>query len=349
MIASFLVFILTFLSSIFKKSKIVAYLIFGLMWVFFGWNYWNGDYDMYEAMYKNLFELIDIFKYEGGYDALMLASNLFEFNFQEFLIIISAFILLSLLRFLLVFSKFPAIVSFFFMFAFFPLQYVLLRNFLAFAIVLHGLIPLLKDAKYKYIKYIGAVLIACTIHISSFFYLLFLPAFFKKKLTAQSIYILVTISLILFIFSQSFITAIINLSPKDRNSAYNTGIFQFVIYSLIQIINLYFVNHFLYTKENTNTNTNEYQIINKQIIYINIIMLFLIVVYFKFGIFIRVLINFSFINMIFVINQFNFKKYNTSLNKFLIMLYLLFNFFMFVFVVKENSLIPMFEKNLLLD
>lgn len=347
--ASLLFFLSFIFSFLLQKSKLIAILIFGLMWVFFGWNYWNGDYDMYEAMYKDLFEIIDIFKYEGGYDALMLLSNLIGFDFQEFLIIVSAFILLSLLRFLLIFSKFPAIVAFFFMFAFFPLQFVLLRNFLAFSILLLGLIPLLKDSRYKYLKYIFAVLVASTIHISSFFYLLFLPAFFKKKFTTKSIYILVLISLALFVISQSFITSLIDLSPKDRNSAYNTGISQFLIYSFIQIINLYFVNHFLKGKNKTDSIDDKSYIINNKIIYINIIMLFLIVVYFKFGIFIRILINFSFVNMVFIINKFSNTNNKTILNKCLILLYLLFNFFMFVFAVKEFSLIPMFENNLLLD
>lgn len=345
---SLLIFILTFLSLILKKSKVVACFVFGLMWVLFGWNYWNGDYDMYEAMYENQYELlIDVFKYEGGYDVLMLISNLWGFNFQEFLIIISAFILLSLFRFLLVFSKFPPIVALFFMFALFPLQYVLLRNFLAFAIVLHGMISLLKDAKYKYIKYVLAVLIACTIHISSFFYLLFLPAFFKKKIAPKNIYILVALTLILFILSLNLISAIIDLSPKERNLVYDTGFFQFLLYSLIQIANLYFISHFLHKKDDPNS--SDFDIMNKNILYVNILMLFLIVLYFKTGIFIRILINVSFINMVFITNQFRYQKYNTDWNKILIFLYLIFNFFMFVFVVRENSLIPMFEKNLLLD
>ena len=104
----FLSLILSGCSFFYKKSKGLFVLIFIFLWILFGFNYSNADYFMYNNLYDVPINQFVFFKFEGGYSFLMHCSKIIGLNFQQFLITISAIVLLLVYRFFYFFSKFPA-------------------------------------------------------------------------------------------------------------------------------------------------------------------------------------------------------------------------------------------------
>lgn len=144
MIAFFLSCILSVFSFFFKQSKLLLVILFVFMWVLFGWNYSNADLPMYKNLYSIPIEEFVFFKFEGGYSFLMFCCKSLGMSFQQFLIVTSGIVLLLVFRFFYTFSYLPAFLTVCFFWSFFPLEYVIFRNFIAFAIVLQGFICVLK-------------------------------------------------------------------------------------------------------------------------------------------------------------------------------------------------------------
>lgn len=347
MIVFFICILLTFFVLFFKESKFFAALLFIVMWIFFGWNYSNADYNMYKDMYSILIFKFDFLKYEGGYQFLMYFGQLVGLNFQQFHILIAAIVLFLVFRFFIFFSKLPALSAICFFWIFFPLQFVILRNFIAFSIVLQGLIPVLRNEKYNKQKFIFFVILASTVHISSLFYLLFLFAFKEREIKIKTIGLWVFALLILVIVMHNFIFLILSFAPKARAVFYKTSMFLFLVYSGIQILNLFVVKYFLKLNSDLNAKEdNDYLRMNAIVLNINIIMLFLIPIYYELAVFIRILLNISIVNMVFITNKL-FKVNNKFFPKLVFVSYLLFWFFSFIFLVKENTIFPLFNNNLL--
>lgn len=337
---------LTFLSFFFKKSKIISVLIFSLMWILFGWNTKNADTAMYEGMYNIPLSKINFLKYEGGYDLLMYCGKYLGFNYQLFHIIIAGIVLLLFLRFFLIFSNVTAFSSICFFWFFFPLQFVIFRNFIALAIVLQGLIAVFKNEKHNKLIFVFFVLLASTIHVSSLFYFIFLLAFQKDEIKILRVFIWVSVLLLMTIAIHPYINSILYLFPKNKLEFYNTRFLVFFVYSIIQISNLYVIKYFLkFDSDSYNLATLRE---NTFIINMNIMMLFLIVVYYEFAVFIRILWNLSIVNVVFIANK-SFLLDSNNTPKYLFLIYLLFWFFCFIYIVKESTILPLFYNNLLFN
>lgn len=344
MVPFFLVVLLSVFSFFFKKSKIISTLLFFLMWGLFGWNYWNADYMMYKNMYGIPISELNFFGYEGGYSFLIFCCRSIGFNFHQFYILISAIVLLLIFRFFDAFSYLPAFLTVCFFWFFFPLQFVLFRNFIAFSIMLQGLIPVLKNEKYSNEKYIFFVLLASTIHISSLFYLVFLLGFRKSKIKIKTISLLVVGLLIVLLLSHNYVFSVLSLIHEKKVLFYRTSLSLFLAYSFIQILNLFVINYFL--KLDNRLGEKENTRANRIVLNINILMLFLIPVYYEMAVFVRILLNFSIVNIVFIINK-SFIVDNRIFPKILFLAYLFFWFFGFIYFVRETTIVPLFFKNLL--
>lgn len=344
MLPFFLVALLTVFSFFFKKSRIISTLLFFLMWGLFGWNYWNADYMMYKNMYGIPISELNFFGYEGGYDFLIFCSKSIGLNFHQFHVLIAAIVLLLVFRFFHAFSYLPAFLTVCFFWIFFPLQFVLLRNFIAFSIMLQGLIAVLQNEKYSCEKYVFFVLLASTIHVSSLFYLVFLFAFGKTEVKIKTISLWVFGLLIVLIISNNYVFSLLSLVHEEKVLFYKTSLSLFLAYSFIQILNLYVVNYFL--KLDSHSGEEENSRTNKIVLNINILMLFLIPVYYEMAVFVRILLNFSIVNIVFITNK-SFIVDKSIYPKVLFLLYLLFWFFGFIFFVRETTIMPLFFNNLL--
>ncbi|UFH46686.1 EpsG family protein [Flavobacterium galactosidilyticum] len=339
-----MVVLLTVFSFFFKKSGIISTLLFVLMWVLFGWNYWNADYGMYNDMYGDSVSEIIFFEYEGGYEFLIFCCKSIGLNFHQFHALIAAIVLLLVFRFFHSFSYLPALLTVCFFWIFFPLQFVLFRNFIAFSIMLQGLISVLRNEKYSNEKYVFFVLLASTIHISSLFYLVFLFAFGKTEVKIKTISLWAIVLLIVLFINHDFIFSTLTLVHEKKALFYRTSLPLFLAYSFTQILNLYVVNYFL--KLDSNSGDDENSRANIVVLNINILMLFLIPVYYEMAVFVRILLNFSIVNIVFITNK-SFMVDHTIFPKILLLLYLLFWFFGFIFFVRETTIIPLFFNNLL--
>ncbi|WP_264544630.1 MULTISPECIES: EpsG family protein [Flavobacterium] len=344
MIAFFFGVVLSGLAFFFKRSKIILLILFVFMWLLFGWNYSNADRRMYTEMYSVSISKIEFLKFEGGYSFLMFCSRYLGLSLQEFLIIVSGIVLLFIFRFFYIFSNVPAFVGLCFLWFFFPLEYVVLRNFIAFSIVLQGFISVFRNEKYYREKFVLCVLLASTIHISSLMYLIFLLAFKENEIKIKTIVFWVIGLLTIVLVSHDLIFRILSIYSKDKVIFYTTSLSLFLFYSSIQIANLWIVKYFL-KSDDVNGTTSDKRL-NIMIVNINIVMLLLIVVYYEMAVFIRILLNMSIVNLVFITNKsilFGEKK----IPKILFLSYLLFGFYCFIFLVREKTIFPLFDSNLL--
>lgn len=344
MIAFFLAVLLTVSAFFFKRSKIILLVLFVFMWLLFGWNYSNADRGMYTRMYDVPISEMIFSKFEGGYNFLMFCSKSLGLGFQEFLIVISGMVLLSLFRFFYIFSSMPAFLAVCFFWFFFPLEYVILRNFIAFSIVLQGLISAFRNEKYYREKFVLCVLLASTIHISSLMYLIFLLAFKENEIKIKTIVFWIIGLFTIVLVSHDLIFRILSIYSKDKVIFYTTSLSLFLFYSSIQIANLWIVKYFLKSDDVNGTTIDKR--LNVMIVNINIVMLLLTVVYYEMAVFVRILLNMSIVNLVFITNKsilFGKKK----IPKILFLSYLFFGFFWFIFLVKERTIFALFNNNLL--
>lgn len=225
----------TVLSIPFSKSKVGAQIFLTFMWILWGWNTYNGDYEAYEDLYNNVFLTVSL-DYEPGYKLIMALSRLIGLTFQEFFQIISLLIILLWSRYILTESRYPFFVTAIIFWCFLPLDYVLLRNSLAFSIVLQGIILLLKDTPHKRIKYVFLILIAWSFHSSSLFYLTFLLVPYISRYSRSNIIAIMIIFIAIGIFGKGYLQNIMGDAFENRTDVYESSFITFFLYSAVEII-----------------------------------------------------------------------------------------------------------------
>lgn len=347
-IAVVISFLMIIISFFFKRSRFVALMLFFFMWLLFGWNYMNGDYLGYENMFAyNEFE-ISLKGYEAGFKSLMMFFLLKGYNFQSFFIAISAVILLLLYFFIIKTSKYPAFISSVFFVFYFPLDYVILRNFLAFVLILQGFVLVFKNKKYSKFFFALIVALACTMHISSVFYFFFLFAFQEFKIDYKKIVLLVIFGLIIYIPLKVHIFNYFLADVSEKNEVYSNSFHLFIFLSIVQIIN------FLFMKYVIKLDTSHFQIkqnISSIYIYnINLILVLLIVFYFDMAIFVRVFRNMSLLNIIYTTNLIlSVKDCKAKKIVLFLLLYLVFFYLFFIVPVFDNTLHSLYKYNVIFN
>ncbi len=184
--------VLALLSVFFQKSKTVTCLFFIFMWILWGWNYSNGDYDMYEMKYSNSIDGV----LEIAFNSIRYLAFSLKIPFQGFMIIYS-FSVLSILLHCTLKSYKPALLSLFLSLVF-VLEFVFIRNFLADSILLLTMVYVVTYRGTSELKkiFVSAVLLllAAFIHNAAILYLIFLLAIAKSfsiKTTAAIMCIIV--------------------------------------------------------------------------------------------------------------------------------------------------------------
>ncbi len=349
-LAIIITILLSLASLLFKKSNFLTLAFFTFMWLLFGWNYWNGDYVAYESLYNlSKIELI-LSGHEFGYTALMYLFNYLGFTFQEFFIVISFISLVLLFNFIIRYTNYPAFFSIVFFYCFFPLDYVLLRNFLAFTIVLQGLILVINHHKYANILFIIFVLIASLFHKTALFYFILIFCFKEKKINTLFVFVLVFIATV---FNLLFGNIIVNIifESSNRIDSYNSSVPTFIIYSFLQIVNFFIIRYFHITSLKCSTLLEKQKIFNTILMNINILLLFIIPLYLNIGIAIRLFWNFSLINIILMINTYiQCKSSAVKMNLLAVfIIYILYSFLMFILPVIDDTLFSLYKYNLILD
>ncbi len=344
LIISIIISSLAFLS---PKSKILAITLMSLMVLLWGWNTYNGDYEAYEIIYEQI-PSNPQFPMEPGFKFIVNISNDIGLDYQDFLKVYALICigLLSIIIFSLS-SNCAAITAIYF-WAYFPLDYVLMRNTLSFLIIGLGLVCYLKQIRYRYILLTVFILLGCLFHLSSLIYVILVGILlFAKKMKPGKLLIgtgICTIVTSMLVVLQS-VPAIFSISElSDRSSTYTGSAVFFVMITFWQIILYILSSKEAQIAHSWKFKTHEISTINK----LNIIQFIISPLYLVLGIAVRIFRNLSFFTSIYTMDE----AYKEILPKrwlalfFVFILFFIINYF--IISVSFDTIEPLFFSNSLL-
>lgn len=157
-----------------KQKDLIDFIFLSIafyLWILFAFNLWNGDREGYEAHYYSR-DIAD-WGVDIGYGYLNIFFRWLGFSYQEFQALIASLAILLLSRYIYFFSVYPFLSLLLYSLTLFPLDYVLLRSFLAFCVFLQGVFFLVQGKFYDRFIYILIVLLASLMHQSAFVLVLF--------------------------------------------------------------------------------------------------------------------------------------------------------------------------------
>ncbi|WP_279151644.1 EpsG family protein [Photobacterium iliopiscarium] len=309
----------------------------------FGGSLWNGDRNGYEDFYNNRLS-IDQWGTEIGYGLLNIVFNKIGVSYQYFQLIISIISMCLVFRYLSRVSTVFFISILFYAVFMLPLDYVLIRTTIAYAIILNSLIYLYKGEK---VKFFILVLIAFTFHQSSiiFAFLGFLPKDFKTVKLSRYLngsFLLVLV----FLLIKNF-----NLLPNniiEHLNYYKPSIKSVIFSTFLHGLSVFFI---LYDT-NIRLNSNESFSHKKYISFIkaiNILSVLLIPLYFQADIFVRVFRLFVFINIIYLLQMMLETKKISLYALSYIVIFSFYLFFYYIYLTANYSIYPMINSNFLYE
>jgi hypothetical protein len=307
--------LLALLAIFFSKSKLLAKVIFIHMWVLWGWNSWNGDYEAYSYMYlENSAFSGKILDYESGYKLINYIFSSIGFSFQFFQITIAFFVLYIIYKISSSLVRHIALFSAAYMLIFF-MEYVFIRNYIAHAIILYGVYLLFNstDPRRKFKCFLMFV-IATSIHMSSIVAFIFLLADRKGRII-NLFYFLPVVLICLFISFLIFNSPIASFLGEQillRVEGYQTeggvsNIFLGQIFVVLLILYYYF--SILKTGNLTDNEKKIYSII----VNVNILSLLYLSIYYYIPYFSRAIRMLLTLDLIFLIATFKYQSINFKL------------------------------------
>lgn len=196
----FISLVLIFLAIIFQKSKVVTLSFFCYMWILWGWNNWNGDYEAYEYMFENsIVDTLSTVGYEKGYFLInYFFYGILGFNYHQFLASLSFIILGGICYLFLKFSNRPAIISLPYFFVFI-MEYVFIRNYIVHFLLIWFFVLWFNGKEFKKIHFLLLIFVCFNIHASAIFFIIFLYLFYTrdKMLNVRKVVILSLVSSII--------------------------------------------------------------------------------------------------------------------------------------------------------
>lgn len=163
-----------------------------LLWVIYGGNDENPDYDGYRLRYELIERgdvLVEALALEPGYELMMRLAVSMGFGYQGFLMLVAA---LGLILINGAVRRIPGAAHFVYPLYFvypFALDVIQVRNFLALALVVRGVSFLLSESRRPRVAFISCVAIAATIQVSSAIYaaLIFVPL--RRKIGSWPVFL----------------------------------------------------------------------------------------------------------------------------------------------------------------
>lgn len=334
----FIFLFLIILGLIFRKNKIVFYLIFVFACILFGWNYENRDYDNYVLRYDNADQGL-IMSGEIGFSILCRIGNYFYLSFEQFRAAIAICCYFIFSHIISKHTKYPAFVGALYLLCFFILDVTQIRNFVAFIIILFAFTKYLTPVynKRNAILYTFLIIAATTIHLTSIFFLSFLLIYrdvnWKLVLSLVSVAAVVQSGLYIFIYNHIGKVLLYDESEISLTAS--------ICYSLVQIANYYFIKY-LADKHMKN---NPYRIL---LISINMLLIVIVPFYWDNSIYARLFRFTALINILYFTDVvfMSHSKKDTCL----LLCYAL--YFLITFIgldLKSDVITCVFEKNSLLN
>lgn len=207
-----------FLGLIFKRNSLVKYLLISYIFILMAFNTYNADFENYQNMYN----AIGNGTYGGwitdfGYVALVNLSNSFELTYADFLITYFAITGLLLLKIVNKYTAYPnAVLSLILLYPLF-INIIQLRSFLALLIIIYALQYLAERNFKNIIKFIIAIILATSLHLSSIFFGILFIFFIRNR---TYLIILSILSLVLLIVISPFIVDMINTISVGKLDSY---------------------------------------------------------------------------------------------------------------------------------
>ncbi|MFY0727855.1 EpsG family protein [Pseudomonas sp. NFX15] len=331
------------------SSMFLALLVFAVMWILYGWNYWNGDREGYEAYYYSR-DTLASWGGEVGYGFLNIFASGTGLPYQAFQVLISLVTLLLVLRYILKTTISPFASILVYAVFFFSLDFVLMRNFLAFAIFLQGILVLYEGKQLCKIKYALIILLAATIHQSSLMFMVFIFIPINRTIDIGRFIIL------FFVFLCFYVLARYSLPLPDSIARhfnyYDTSlksslanVFMHLVSTVLITLVVLAERKSLYKLDNFSARDRELSFV----LSLNLLSLFFLVLYFESEIFIRLFRSVLFFNMLHCINSFFLLRRTYLFLVLYILFFAIYLIFFFLVPVAGFSVFPLFNYNLLLN
>ena len=314
----------------------IFFLLFVFAWALYGGNVWNGDRDAYELYYVRddvspwgieiLYGYINIYFHKAGV------------SFQSFQIIISFLTIVITSIYLRKVSVYLGISFLLYFILMFPLDYVLMRTSLAYAIVLNAFVMLSQGRR---LYYIVLILIATLIHQSALLFLVFLLANDGSKLKNTKSYIFYSIFLTIVTLALSnynFFAAKIVEHFSYYQTTWKTILSSIVYHS--------FSIYLIISNFNRKGPNNKYDVFIRNL---NIVSLLLFCFYFQADIFVRVFRLLVFVNIVYLAQTMFIQKKATIYSLIYIFIYSVYLIYYYIYPTLEYSLYPLIKSNVLLN
>ncbi|TDO94093.1 EpsG-like putative glucosyltransferase [Halanaerobium saccharolyticum] len=336
-----------------KNKKIQLFfksIILFFMWILYWGNYTSADYDNYKWLYKSLATSSEwIIGNQPGFAIFMKIGSILNLDYNQFLLVVS-FISFWLIIFTVEkYSHESNIVYVFYFISPFILDVVQVKHFLSMSIIIYSLKYLEKRNLKNDIKFVIMIFLAMSIHYVALF---FLPLVLLNKIKPEQIKLIVLslfIALSIFVITGVFkdvVYLLFNPQKMDRYFLINPSfgvLFVYIVQSFI-IFSIILLKKFLNQKKISNNFIN--------LVYkINIYSFLLFPLYFINVAFIRGFRILMIPNYIFISYSLNLmNNRNRIIIIFFSFLFILFLLFFFSLGSSfKNSLIPIFENNLIFD
>lgn len=316
-----------------KLDFFIFILLFSISWALYGGNTWNGDRDAYEAYY--LRGSISPWGVEILYGYLNIYFHELGFSFQSFQIIISFVTIFITSIYLKKVSAYLGVSFLIYFVLMFPLDYVLMRTSLAYAVVMNAFVALSYGKRGCYVL---LILIATMLHQSSLIFLIFLLANDGTKLKITYNYIFYSLLLIIIL------PLLFKFNFFPRNVVEHLAYYQTTWKTSFGNVACHLLSIFLIIMNfNCKGENSKYDCFIRNI---NIVSLLLFCLYFHSDIFVRVFRLLVFINIIYLIQIMMVQKKATIYSLFYVSFYAIYLFYYYIYLTLDNSLYPLIQSSI---
>lgn len=347
---TFIFIILAIFCCLNPKSKRLCLIFFLFMWILWGWNSWNGDYDAYKMLFDSS---NDVFRKgivtEYGFNILNEFFLYLGFTFQGYMIVISFLVLFVFYLFAKELCPYPAMFSLIY-FIIFIMEYVFTRNYITHTLLVLAILAVLVDLPRKKLIFLVLVLIGGLFHRTG---LLFLPFYFlidrDRLLNVKKMYLINGVILVLStIFLGLYILPLLGNVVQSKFSVYESGGgFSSIFFAHLILVSLLVITLQKVLKIDSLTHKRRKQIIF--IINFNLLSLFYLSLYYHvpyFGRFMRCLFTIDILYLLYAVYSLRKTKYAIN-SKIVLASVLIALFIMFSKSTLSLTFQPILKKNLI--
>lgn len=246
----------------YNKSIILLLPSLFFLWILFGFSSEVLDSAQYKIFYDYLAIHTTYPGVEIGFSYFMHFCNVLGLSYQQFLMVYSAVGLILIGKFIQKYTNNPLSVILCYLLHPFVFEICQIRNFMASAFFVYGIIFLIENKKNANLKYIFTITIACLFHRSAvvYFLVLFVRLKWKKfvRILLWTMLFEIIIVFVLLKFGGSILSVLSMFSKlthyisSDSNTRFATKFFFMLYYCALGFV-LYSILHCKKFVENSNT------------------------------------------------------------------------------------------------